>query len=232
MSPLKFFYISLEGGNYHSNKTQTNNCAPFYSMGYLEGDNREVKSLQSHCKTIEWNFQPEFLCSHCRPLPLPSSLLRAGLVLFHSWWLFGCGCIHSFAQSVLWFCGSFVFLHLQNQAGKMVLYVCVSYSYIQRRTEGAGLVYELHMLRIFNMDCLKADVFDVLKHVHIQKLQEVLGKLISSLHTSCPECQNKGSLHEIERQRFMRGGGTKWKEIPLQVAFIQLLYLLSWKSLP
>lgn len=71
------------------------------------------------------------------------------------------------------------------------------------------MVYELHMLRRFSMDGLKADVFDVFKHVHIQKSQEVLGKLISSLPTSCPECQNKGSLYEIEGQRFMREEGTK-----------------------
>lgn len=71
------------------------------------------------------------------------------------------------------------------------------------------MVYELHMVRLFSMDCLEADVFDVFEHVHIQNSQEVLGKLISSLHTSCPECQNKGSLDEIEGQRFMRGGGTK-----------------------
>ena len=83
------------------------------------------------------------------------------------------------------------------------------------------MVYELHMLRILSMDCLKADVFDVFKHVHIQKSWEVLGKLISSLPTSCPECQNKGPLDEIEGQRFMRGGGTKWKEIPLHILFIQ-----------
>lgn len=70
------------------------------------------------------------------------------------------------------------------------------------------MVYELHMLRIFSMDRLEADVFDVFKHVHIQKSREALGKLINSLHTSCPERQNKGSL-EIEGQRFMREGGTK-----------------------
>lgn len=73
------------------------------------------------------------------------------------------------------------------------------------------MVYELHMLRILSMDCLEADVFDVFKHVHIQKSLEVLGKLISSLPTSCPACQNKGSLDEIEGQRFMRRGGYKMK---------------------
>lgn len=80
--------------------------------------------------------------------------------------------------------------------------------------------YELHMVRILGADCLEADVFDVFKHVHIQNSREVLGEQISSLHTSCPECQNKGSLDEIEGQRFMRGGVIKGKEIPLHVAFI------------
>ena len=80
--------------------------------------------------------------------------------------------------------------------------------------------YELYMVRILGVDCLEADVFDVFKHVHIQNSREVLGERISSLHTSCPECQNKGSLDEIEGQRFMRGGVTKGKEIPLHIAFI------------
>lgn len=64
--------------------------------------------------------------------------------------------------------------------------------------------HELHMVRICGVGCLEADVVDVLKHVHIQDSGEVLGDRIS-----CPQCQNKGSLDEIEGQRFMRGGGTK-----------------------
>lgn len=32
------------------------------------------------------------------------------------------------------------------------------------------MVYELHMVRIFSVDCLEADVFDVFKHVHIFKI--------------------------------------------------------------
>lgn len=35
------------------------------------------------------------------------------------------------------------------------------------RKEGHCIAYELHILSIFSMDCLEADVFDVFNHVHI-----------------------------------------------------------------